>query len=206
MLKIWGRPNGLNVQKVMWCVGELNLDHERVDHGGAFGGNDLAWYRAMNPNGKVPTIDDDGFILWESNSIVRYLSEKHGRGGLWPADSQTRAQASQWMDWQLGTLLKVVMPIFYNLIRKAPEARNTAELAEAIKLSAEHFQILDRQLEKKPYVVGDNLSMGDIPIGVLTYRWFTMDVPRPHLPHVEAWYARLCERPAYREHVMHPLT
>jgi len=190
----------------MWCVGELGIEHERIDHGGTFGGNDLAWYRAMNPNGKVPTIDDDGFILWESNSIIRYLSEKHGRGGLWPEDSHTRALASQWMDWQLGTLLKVVMPIFYNLIRKTPAERNQAELEEATRLSAEHFQILDRHLEKMPYVTGDTLSMGDIPIGVLSYRWFTMDVPRPGVPHVEAWYARLCERPAYREHVMHPLT
>lgn len=206
MLKIWGRPNGLNVQKLMWCVGELELEHERIDHGGAFGGNDLAWYRAMNPNGKVPTIDDDGFILWESNSIIRYLSEKHGRGGLWPEDIQTRAHASKWMDWQLGTLHKVVMPIFYNLIRKAPEQRDEVELQEAIKLSAEHFQILDRQLANAPYVVGDSLSMGDIPIGVLCYRWFNLDIPRPHVPHVEAWNARLCERPAYREHVMHPLT
>ncbi len=206
MLKIWGRTNGLNVQKLMWCVGELGLEHERVDHGGKFGGNDAPWYRAMNPNGRVPTIDDDGFIVWESNTIVRYLAEKHGQGQLCPTDLQARATASKWMDWQLGTLLKSVMPIFYNLIRKSPEERNEAELGEAIALAAEHFAILDGQLAKTPYVAGDQLTMGDIPVGVLTYRWFNLPIERPTLVHVEDWYERLCQRPAYKTHVMHPLT
>jgi len=206
MLKIWGRRNGLNVQKLMWCVGELHLEHERVDHGGQFGGNDAPWYRAMNPNGRVPTIDDDGFILWESNTMVRYLAEKHGQGQLWSTDLQSRATASKWMDWQLGTLLKSVMPIFYNLIRKSPGERNEAELGEAIELAAEHFAILDRQLAKTPYVAGDQLTMGDIPVGVLTYRWFNMPIERPALAHVESWYERLCQRSAYKSHVMLPLT
>jgi len=206
VLKIWGRRNGLNVQKLMWCVGELGLAHQRIDHGGEFGGNDAPWYRAMNPNGRLPTIDDDGFILWESNTIIRYLTEKHDLGGLWPEDLQARASASKWMDWQLGTLLKSVMPIFYNLIRKPPGERNAVELHDAIALAAVHFGILDQQLELAPYVAGDHLTAADIPIGVLTYRWYNLDIERPKLVHVEAWYARLCQRPAYGEHVMMSLT
>ncbi len=204
MLKIWGRSDGLNVQKLMWCVGELGLDYERVDHGGTFGGNDEPWYRAMNPNGKVPTIDDDGFILWESHSIVRYLCEKHG-GDLWPEDIHARANASKWMDWQLGTLRNSVMPIFYNLVRKTPAERDQRELQEAIDLAAEHYAILDQQLETSSYVAGEHLTMGDIPVGALTYRWLNMDFERPRMPHVVAWYERLSQRPAFREHVMHPL-
>ncbi len=206
MLKIWGRRNGLNVQKLMWCVNELGLEHERIDHGGPFGGNDADWYLAMNPNGLVPTISDDGFVLSESNSIIRYLSEKHGRGSLWSEDIQARAIASKWMDWQLGTLINSVMPIFYSLVRTAPEDRDQGALTEAVDLAAVQFIILDQQLSETPFLAGETFNMGDIPVGVLTYRWFNLDIPRPEVPHVEAWYARLQQRPAYCEHVMMALT
>jgi len=206
MLTIWGRANGLNPQKLMWCVAELRLDYVRIDHGGKFGGNDAAWYRAMNPNGRVPTIDDNGFVLWESNTIMRYLCEKYGGGDLWPGDIQDRALCSKWMDWQLGTLRESVMPIFYQLIRKTPEQRDAALLKASMETAVGHFRILDRQLAETPYLAGDHLTLADMGNGVLTWRWFNLDIERPSVPHVEAWFERLQQRPAYREHVMMPLT
>lgn len=206
MLTIWGRANGLNVQKLMWCAAELRLDYIRIDHGGPFGGNDAPWYRAMNPNGRVPTIDDDGFVLWESNTIMRYLCEKHGHTELWPGDVQERALCSKWMDWQLGTLRESVMPIFYQLIRKTPEQRDAALLNASIETAAEHFRILDRQLAETPCLAGDHLTLADMGNGVLTWRWFNLDIERPSVPRVEAWFKGLQQRPAYREHVMLPLT
>ena len=105
MIKIWGRNTSSNVQKVMWAVGEIGLPHERIDIGGPFGKNREPAYLAMNPNGLVPTLEEeDGFLLWESNSIVRYLAAKHRAGRLEPADLHARARASDWMDWQLSVL------------------------------------------------------------------------------------------------------
>lgn len=206
MLKIWGRNNGLNVQKVMWCIGELDLPYERIDHGGPFGGNDAGWYRRMNPNGVVPTIDDDGFILWESNAIIRYLAATYGVNDMWPADAQARARADQWMDWQQTTLREPVMTLFYGLIRTPEAARDAFALDRAAVHVGELFQRLDRQLSATPFVAGDRFSIGDIPVGVLTYRWYRLDVARPDLPHLRAWYERLESRPAFRGHVMLPLT
>ncbi len=207
MLKIWGRNNSINVMKVLWIAAELGLDFQRVDIGGPFGGNHEPAYLKLNPNGLVPTIDDDGFILWESNSIVRYLAAKHSTGTLWPTELQRRADAERWMDWQLSVLIPSVGPLFLGLIRTPPEKRDGAALEAAREASEEAWRRLETVLaDGRSYLTGARFTMGDIPVGCFAYRWYHLPIERPTLPHVEAWYKRLAERPAYREHVMKPLT
>ena len=206
MLKIWGRTNSINVQKVLWCCGEIGLDYERIDAGLAFGVNDTPEYKAMNPNGLVPTIDDDGFILWESHAIVRYLARKHATGSLWPADARTAADADRWMEWYSTTLWLNVRPIFHNLVRTPPEKRNMAEVEDHRKKLAANFGIVDKQLSGSDYLAGSAFTMADIPMAVAAYRWFNLPLERPAMSNVERWYRRICERPAFRQHCMLPLT
>jgi len=206
MLKIWGRKNSINVQKVLWCCAELGLPFDRVDAGMQFGVNDTAEYRAMNPNGLVPTIDDNGFVLWESHAIVRYLARRHGMGTLWPSDSKAAADADRWMEWYSTTLWPAMRPVFWNLVRMAPEKRNMAEVAENHKKLTDYFGIADRELGRKTYMAGSAFSMGDIPLGVAAFRWYNLPVERPAHANLDRWYQRLCERPAFREHCMALLT
>lgn len=206
MLKIYGRSNSINVDKTLWCASELGLAFERVDVGGAFGGNHEPWYLALNPNGLVPTIDDDGFVLWESNTIVRYLAAKHATGTLWPSGLLTRALAERWMDWEATTLARDMSTLFVGLVRTKPENRDVAALEKARATLAEVWARLDAHLADNRYVAGDDFTMGDIPAGALAYRWFSLSIHRPLLPNLEAWYLKLRERPAYREHVVRPLS
>ena len=172
MLKIWGRNTSSNVQKVMWAIGEMALPHQRIDVGGAFGKNKEPPYLAMNPNGLVPTLEEeDGFTLWESNSIVRYLAAKHASRTLEPADLKTRALAHKWMDWQLSVMSPAITPVFWGLIRTPPEKRDANAIAAGKARTIEAAQILDRQLGKTSYLAGDAFSYGDIPNGVVTYRF-----------------------------------
>lgn len=206
MLKIWGRTNSINVQKVLWCCGEIGLDYERIDAGLAFGVNDTPEYKAMNPNGLVPTIDDEGFILWESHAIVRYLARKHASGSLWPADARTAADADRWMEWYSTTLWLNVRPIFHTLVRTPPEKRNMAEVEDHRKKLAANFGIVEKQLSGNDYLAGKSFTMADIPMAVAAYRWFNLPLERPAMPNVERWYRRICERPAFKQHCMLPLT
>jgi glutathione S-transferase len=206
VLRIWGRSNSINVQKVLWCCGELDLRYQRVDVGGAFGGNKEPEYLRLNPNGLVPTISDGGFVLWESNSIVRYLAAKHGMGTLCPQDLAERADADRWMDWQLGTLWASFRPAFVGLIRTPPEKRDRADIATAISRTAENLAMLDAHLAARDYVTGPAFTMADIPLGVTAYRWFCLEIERPPMPNLEAWYERLCARSPYKATVMLPLS
>jgi glutathione S-transferase len=206
MIKIWGRTDSSNVQKVLWCCGELGLEFERVDWGGKFGGNKDQSYLEMNPNGLVPTIQDGEFTLWESNSIMRYLVEKYGNGRLLPSTIQGRASASRWMDWQLSTLNPAIVPLFWNLIRTPEDKRDRNVVKSALEQSVSAWQIVDRYLSTSQYLAGDALSIGDIPVGVWAYRWFNLPIERPHLGRLDAWYRSLCERPPYQKHIMIPLT
>ena len=202
MLKIWGRTTSINVQKVMWAVGELKLPHERVDIGGSFGKNNEPAYLAMNPNGLVPTLEEDGFILWESNSIVRYLAAKFGAGTLEPADLRARASASRWMDWQLTVCAPAIHPLFWGLIRTAPEKRDHAAINAAREKMAGLMKILDAQLGKSAHVAGATFSMGDIPVGLITYRFRKLAPDQPKLSNLERWYAGIEQRPAFQQHVL----
>ena len=206
MLKIWGRTNSINVQKVLWCCGELGLEYERIDAGMQFGVNNTPEYRAMNPNGLVPTINDDGFVLWESHAIVRYLARKHAAGKLWPDDLRVTAEADRWMEWYSTTMWANVRPVFWNLVRTPPEKRDMALVEDHRKKWAANLEIVEANLATRDYMAGRSFSMGDIPIGVAAYRWFNMSIERPVLPHLERWYKRICERPAFRKHCMLPLT
>ena len=203
MLKIWGRKTSGNVQKVMWAVAELGLAHERVDAGGPFGGLDTPEYARLNPNRLVPTIDDNGFVMWESQAIVRYLATTYGRGTLAPADTKMIASADQWLDWNLSTLNGDIIAVcFLQLIRTPASERNTAAVAASAKRAGEKLAILDAQLAGKKFILGDTLTMADIAVGTPMYRYFNLPIPRPKLENVEAWYQRLCARQAYRDHVM----
>jgi glutathione S-transferase len=206
MVKIWGRTNSINVQKVMWCAGEIGLKYERIDAGLQFGKNREDWYLAMNPNALVPTIEDDGFVLWESHTIVRYLAAKHGGGKLYPADPRTRADGERWMDWALSTLFLDSRNLFWELIRTAPEKRNPELIEKSHKSLCDIWARLDRALAGRKYVAGSELTVGDIPVGAWAFRWYALPIERPDLKNLKAWYERLTERPAYREHVMLPLS
>ncbi len=204
MLEIIGRRNSSNVMTVMWCVGELNLDYTRRNAGGSFGGLDTTDYRAMNPNGVVPTLIDSGHILWESNVIARYLAAKHGAGSLWPEDPYKRALADQWMEWVKTTFYPTFLPVFFNMIRTAPETRDEAAIQRGVEASAKTLGALDTHLQKHSFVGGEQLTIGDLPLGPVIYRYMNLDISRPSLPGVESWYQRLCDRPAYQKHAMIP--
>jgi glutathione S-transferase len=207
MLKIWGRTNSVNVQKVLWCRAELGVPCERIDAGLQHGKNKEAWYLQLNPNGRVPLLQDGEFSLWESNSIVRYLSAKYGLGGLSPESLETRAHAERWMDWQLSTLVPPVTVVFWNLIRTPPEQRDTAAVARNIEEANRAVALLDGHLASQPFVAGGEFSMGDIPVGATVHRWLALpDIERPPLAAVRAWHGRLTQRPAFRAHVMLPLS
>lgn len=202
MLKILGRNNSSNVQKAIWCCEELGLAYEREDIGGKFGRNREPEYLALNPNGTVPTIVDDGFVLWESNAIVRYLAAKYGAGKLYPNDPQTRGLADRWMDWQLSVVNPAITPVFFGLIRTPPEKRDRTAIDAARDKLAAAMKILDGYLAKSDYVAGSSLTMGDIPIGIMTYRWYTLEIKREDFPNLKRWYDRLAKRPAFQKHVI----
>jgi glutathione S-transferase len=202
MLKIWGRNTSINVQKAMWVVGELDLPHERIDIGGPFGKNDQPEYLAKNPNGLVPTLEEDDFLLWESNSIVRYLASKYGAGTLEPADLRARARATRWMDWQLTVCAPVLQPLFWGLIRTPPEKRDHAVIDAARVKTTAAMKILDAELSKTAFVAGDAFSMGDIPVGCVAYRFRRLVPERTGLDNLERWYTGLEQRPAFREQVL----
>jgi len=204
MLKIWGRVNSVNVKKALWCLEELGLPYERVDAGLQFGVTKTPEYLRMNPNGLVPTLNDDGFILWESHTIVRYLADKHGKGVLRPMDLHTRAVASQWMDWAF-TFQGSVRDAFWNLVRTPAEKRDEQAIERSRVKSGELAAILDAALADRMYVAGA-FSMGDIPIGCEVQRWIRLPMERPWLPNLQAWFERLCARPAFKKAVDIPLS
>ncbi len=206
MLKIWGRTNSFNVQKVMWTADELGLAHERIDAGGAFGGLETDSYTALNPNRRIPVVEDGELALWESNAIVRYLAAKYGSGTLWPEDPGLRSLADRWMDWQITTLQPQLHIIFWGLIRTPEADRDMAAIDAAVVVIKPIWQLLDEHLSLRRFVGGPDFTMGDIPLGCAAWRYFNLPIDRPRLPNLEHWSTRLQERPAYRRHVMLPVT
>ena len=206
MIKIWGRTDSSNVQKVLWCCGELGVPFERLDWGGKFGGNQDPQYAAMNPNGLVPTIKDGDFVLWESNSIMRYLNAKYGNGKLLPASAEGMADANRWMDWQLSSFNPVIVPLFFATVRTAPEKRDPQAIQTALDKTVKAWQTVDKQLAKNRFLGGDEFSLGDIPLGVWAYRWFNLPIERPKQANLERWYDSLKQHEPYRTHIMIPVT
>ncbi|WP_421709844.1 glutathione S-transferase family protein [Algihabitans sp.] len=206
MLRIWGRPNSINVQKVLWIADELELTYDHTPAGREHGQLDQDWYGELNPNRLVPVIDDDGFVLWESNAIVGYLARRYGKGALDPDDEGQRALAAQWMDWATMTVVAAMTPVFWGLVRTPPEQRDQAAIDKGIAACQSAFRLLDAQLKGRAYLLGDRLTTADIPLGCATYRWHALEVPQESLPNLAAWYERLQQRPAYRDRVMLPLS
>ncbi len=206
MIKILGRPSSSNVQKVLWCAGELGIDftHE-AEYGGPYGKLNEPEYVALNPNATVPTLIHDDFVLWESNSIVRYLASVYGAGSLWPTENQARASAERWMDWHQMNLDELLFPPFFELVRKPADQRDMKVIDNAVKETEPKFAILDTQLAAAPFVAGDELTIADIAVGPGVNRWLNLPIERIPFTHVEAWYARMKERPAFAKYVDIPL-
>jgi glutathione S-transferase len=203
MLKMWGRNTSSNVQKAMWAVGEMGLQYQRIDVGGPFGKNKEPAYLAMNPNGLVPTLEEeDGFLLWESNSIIRYLAAKQNSATLEPVDLKTRALASQWMDWQLSVMGPAITPVFWGLVRTPPEQRDLNAIEAAKAKTTETVKMLEGQLAKTRFLAGDAFSYGDIPVGVMSRRYRDLVPERPSFKNFERWYAEIAARAAFKEHVL----
>jgi glutathione S-transferase len=204
VLTIWGRRNSFNVQKVMWLTGELGMEHRHVPLGGDFGGRDAPEFLAMNPHGLVPVIDDGGVVVWESHAILRYLAGRYGVGRFWSDDPAERSKWDRWLEAGRGLQEDFLNGVFWGFYRAPEPQRDRPAIERALKRSAERLAIIDGQLEGRAYLLGDELTLADIPAGAMLYRWFGLEIDRPRLPNVEAWYARLQTRPAYREHVMVP--
>ena len=205
MLKLWGHADSVNVQKVLWCCEEIGLPYQRIDAGRHFGVVGTPGFRRLNPNGLVPTIDDDGYVLWESNAIVRYLAAKHAPGTLWPVDVRARADADRWMDWANSTLWRTLVPLFRAFMRTPEAQRDAAAIEAARQESIEVLEILDAQLASGGFVGGAVFTMGDIAVGCAVWRWMALPVERPALVHLQRWFDQLATRAAYRKVVMQPL-
>jgi glutathione S-transferase len=205
VLTVWGRRSSFNLQKVMWLVGELGVAHNHIELGGKFGGLDKPEFLAMNPHGRVPVIDDNNTIVWESHAILRYLAARYGGDLFWSDDAATRSQWDRWMDWAHTTLQPdFLVGVFWGFYRTPEPQQNLARVKDSVARSARHFQLLDRWLAGRAFMLGDQLTLADIPAGTHLYRYFNLEIERPRLPNVEAWYRRLQDRPAYRAHVMVP--
>jgi len=205
MLKIWGRLNSVNVKKALWALEELEVKYERIDAGMQFGVVKTPEYRKMNPNSLVPTIDDEGFVLWESHAIVRYLAAKHGAGSLWPTELRARADADRWMDWAT-TFQASFRTVFWGLVRTAADRRDLKAIEEARARCAELLDIPDQVLSRRPFLGGSNLTMGDIPLGCHLQLWMRLPIERPAHPGLRSWFERLCLRPAFKKIVDTPLS
>lgn len=212
-LYIWGRANSVNVQKVLWCCGELGIEFERSDAGLSFGVVNTPEYRAMNPNGRVPTLVDNDFVLWESNSILRYLALRQAERentaiSLYPEGAAARAKVERWMDWVLSTLQPAERTLFWGMVRTRPEDRDMDAIGVSAKASGDAWRILEDHLQHgHAYVEGENPTLADIALGAYARRWFGVEVEnRPELPRLRNWYDRLNERPAFQQYVAPPLT
>ena len=207
-LTIWGRANSVNVQKVLWCLAELDLAYERIDAGMAFGKNDQPEYLAMNPNGRVPTLVDGDYALWESNSIMRYLNLAYGGGSpIYPSSPQARAAVDRWLDWTLSTLQPVDRPVFWSLVRTPVEKRDMVAIQKDVDAEAVVWRIPEALLASRRFIEGDQFTIADIAIGAFARRWFGVEgVAKPKLPNLERWFAQISERPGFAKFIAPPMS
>lgn len=206
MLKIWGRTTSSNVQKVLWTCAELDIAFERVDWGGPFGGNKDPAYLKLNPNGLVPTVETDGLVIWESNTICRYLCTRHGGEKLHPGDPARRTHVERWMDWQLSSVGAPMGVLLFGLVRTRPEQRDPAAIEAARVKAASSWQIVDEALEGRPYLAGAEPTLAEIVLGTLVYRWHAFPIERPTFANLKAWYERLRQRPGFKKYIEIPIT
>ncbi|WP_404403926.1 glutathione S-transferase family protein [Pelagibacterium halotolerans] len=200
-LTLWGRASSANVQKAVWALEELGLAYDRKDVGGRFGGLDTPEFGAMNPNRRVPVLQHADLTLWESHAIVRYLCATFGGETFWPGDPAKRALIDQWTDWTATTFQPAWIALFWLVVRTPEPERQADAIMDAHNQTIAAFRILEAQLQKHSFVAGDGLSYADFVAGASLYRWFTMEIERPAMPAVEAWYQRLLARPAFERAV-----
>jgi len=207
-LRIWGRANSVNVQKVLWCLGELDLAYERIDAGMAFGRNGYPDYLAMNPNGRVPTLVDGDFELWESNSIMRYLVLAYGADSpLYPQAPKRRAGVDRWLDWTLSTMQPVDRPLFWALVRTPLEQRDMVAIQKDADAAAAQWRIVDARLATRRFIEGDDFTLADIALGAFARRWLGVEgVAKPQLPHLERWFAQFVSRKGFQQFVAPPMS
>lgn len=207
-LTIWGRANSVNVQKVLWCLAELGIDYDRIDAGMQFGKNDQADYLAMNPNGRIPTLVDGDYVLWESNSVMRYLCMAYGQGSpIYPAAPQARAGVDRWLDWTLSTLQPVDRPVFWALVRTPVEKRDMVQIQNDVDAEAVVWGIVDARLKSRRFIEGDPFTIADIAIGCFARRWLGVEgVRKPALPNLDRWFAELGQRPGFLRFVAPPMS
>ena len=207
-LTIWGRANSVNVQKVLWCLRELDLGYERIDAGMNFGKNNEPPYLAMNPNGRVPTLVEGDFVLWESNSVMRYLCMAHGHHSpIYPQAPKLRASVDRWLDWTLSTLQPVDRPVFWALVRTPPGKRDMAAIQKDADAEALVWRIVEAQLATRRFIEGDQFTIADIALGAYARRWLGVEgIAKPHLPNLERWFAQLADRPGFVQFIAPPMT
>ncbi|AID24442.1 glutathione S-transferase family protein [Salmonella bongori] len=208
MITLWGRNNSTNVKKVLWTLEELELPYDQILAGGKFGVNQDADYLAMNPNGLVPLLKDDetNLLLWESNTIVRYLAAQYGQNRLWVDSPARRAEGEKWMDWANQTLSPSHRVILMGLVRTPPEKRDRAAIEAGIEKCDSLFALLDDALARQPWFSGENFGTGDIAIAPFVYNLLNVGLNWTPRPNLERWYQQLTERPAFRKVVMIPVT
>ena len=207
-ITIWGRANSVNVQKVLWCLRELDLAFERIDAGMAFGRNQEPEYLAMNPNARVPTLVDGDFVLWESNSIMRYLTLAYRQDSpIYPQAPKLRAGVDRWLDWTLSMVQPVDRPMFWALVRTPVEQRDMVAIQKDVDAATVVWRIADTQLATRRFIEGDVFTLADIAIGAYARRWLGVEgVSKPKLPHLERWFAQLSDRPGFRQFVAPPMS
>ncbi len=207
-MKIWGRANSVNVQKVLWCCRELDLAYERIDAGMQFGRNSEPAYLAMNPNGRIPTLVDGDFVLWESNSVMRYLTLAYGkRSTLYPDAPKTRAAVDRWLDWTLSTLQPVDRPVFWALVRTPVEQRDMKAIQKDADAEAVQWRIVDAQLATRRFIEGEQFTLADIALGAYARRWLGVEgIVKPQLPHLERWFAQFSGRPGFEQFIAPPMS
>jgi glutathione S-transferase len=206
MLRIWGRKNSSNVQKILWICAELDIAFERIDWGGPFGGNKDPDYLAMNPTGLVPTVRDGDLVMWESNTILRYLAATRNGAHLHPADPARRTHVERWMDWQLQSLALPMSTLLFGFYRLKPEQRDAAAMETARLRGNELWAMVEAQLAKTAYLAGDEFTLADICIGIFAHRWHVYPIERPSLPKLAAWYERIALRTGFRAHIAGPVS
>jgi glutathione S-transferase len=204
-IKLWGVPKSINVQKALWALEELGLPFERIDAGGAFGKIKEADYLSLNPNGLIPTLQDDSAVVWESNAVVRYLFNRYGKAPLQPADPVARAHADQWTDWKSSTFWPPTRVLLVQLVRTSEDKRDQNAIKVAKDQTFAAAKILDAQLAKHPYVAGDHFTFGDIPVAAAAQRYLNLPIERPALKNLDAWYARIRERAGFKKWIDIPL-
>ena len=204
MLEVWGRKNANQVIQVLWTFSELSIEYKRYSIGTESEDLETEEYKSINPNSKIPAIRDNGFVLWESHAVIRYLSKQYGFGSLYPANPQKAAISDQWMTWSTDSFMSTFFPVFWQLVRTEERDRDYTKIAEMAKQSSDILKVLDDHLVNHYFVAGDDFTFGDIPLGVLIHKYFVLDIQRPSLPGVEAWYQRLSVRAAFKEHAMQP--